>query len=166
LCKSSLQGAYCLAAQINRHADPMDALRRYDQKILPIAMAYQKSARLMRSLILTRSPFKTLASRQRAPIRIDTAVEQASTGFLRQRGRTRRTKVLKALHAQFYYLKDIRTPQTTKNSNATMLVLTRLVEYQPVTSCDEIAIARENKPINEKRVIANSNHPSTAVIQR
>ena len=36
----------------------MDALRRYEQKILPIAMAYQKSARLMRGLILTRSSFK------------------------------------------------------------------------------------------------------------
>src|SRR6202035_3995557 len=55
---AALQGAYCLAAQIDRHADPMDALRRYEQKILPIATAYQKSARLMRNLILTRSPFK------------------------------------------------------------------------------------------------------------
>jgi 2-polyprenyl-6-methoxyphenol hydroxylase-like FAD-dependent oxidoreductase len=55
---AALQGAYCLAAQVDRHADPMDALLRYEQKILPIAMAYQKSARLMRGLILTRSPFK------------------------------------------------------------------------------------------------------------
>ena len=55
---AALQGAYCLAAQVDGHADPMDALRRYEQKILPIAMAYQKSARLMRGLILTRSPFK------------------------------------------------------------------------------------------------------------
>jgi 2-polyprenyl-6-methoxyphenol hydroxylase-like FAD-dependent oxidoreductase len=55
---AALQGSYCLAAQIDKHADPTQALRLYEQRILPVVTAYQKSARLMRGLLLTRSPAK------------------------------------------------------------------------------------------------------------
>ena len=74
---AALQGAYCLAAQIDRHADLPEALRRYEEKILPIAMAYQKSALLMRGLLLTRSPLKRWL--------LDNALRFVSTGQLSKR---------------------------------------------------------------------------------
>ena len=46
---AALQGAYCLAAQVDRHADPMDALRQYEQKILPIDLRtlFMQAARVI-----------------------------------------------------------------------------------------------------------------------
>jgi 2-polyprenyl-6-methoxyphenol hydroxylase-like FAD-dependent oxidoreductase len=55
---AALQWSYCLADQIDKRADPIQALPRYEQKILPIVAAYQESARLMRGVILTRSPIR------------------------------------------------------------------------------------------------------------
>ena len=46
---AALQDAYCLAAQVDRHADPMDALRQYEQKILPIDLRtlFMQAARVI-----------------------------------------------------------------------------------------------------------------------
>ncbi|MFA5939168.1 MAG: NAD(P)/FAD-dependent oxidoreductase [Sinimarinibacterium sp.] len=51
----ALQGAYCVARCLAQHDDPVQALARYQDRILPIARRYQSGAASMREVILSRA---------------------------------------------------------------------------------------------------------------